>query len=180
MLFVPHLLRVFTSKILNDVQGAETQTCMAVTASRQLPLPATSHVQVTPCRSLDLPRRSRPRITIRGSSTLFILAVETTQFCKSFHFSRRLVFTYATIQIRRPTNPPTPANPANRHGRHDIVLVYEQMRCGRVESRWSRGRARMLYVVYCVFRLLVVSDDDHCRVWKSTRPFTNFDFGPSK
>ena len=57
-----------------------------------------------------------------------------------------LIFTYATIQIRRPTNPPTPTHEPNQHGKHDTVLVYRQMRCGRVESRWGRVRARMLYV----------------------------------
>ena len=44
-------------KILNGVQGAETQICTAVTASRQLPLLATSHVQVTPRRSVVERRR---------------------------------------------------------------------------------------------------------------------------
>ena len=37
--------------------GAETQTCTAVTASHQLPLPATSHVQVTPRGSAVVPMR---------------------------------------------------------------------------------------------------------------------------
>jgi len=112
------------------------------------------------------------------SSLLFILTVETRQFCKFLLLSHRLDFhIYNNTQIRPPTDPPTSTHPPNQHGRYDTILVYQQM-CHRwLESHYGQECCTWIYWVFC---LLIGSDDDDRRVRKPTCPFTDFAFGPSE